>query len=215
MGTERDFSRRVRDCLKKAGLACYPVETGETCGGFPDLVVMHEGGPSFVELKSRTGIPVMGIAGRKIEGPGQRSFARRLARQCSYEVAGTIAGRRSFLLVECMDGVALVAEEESGSALACYWESLPDGKDLGLALRAWGTSVEPAAELRGSDIGRCYEVCAAVYGVLTGLDVGLRGISEGETLDSRDKARQIARDICEIGWLGSLQSGGRNIGGKS
>lgn len=199
MGKERDFSARVREAVKGAGKACYPVETGGTVAGFPDLVVVQEGGASFVELKCRPKLPVSRAADSDLEGPGQRAFARRLAQSSRHEALSCVVSARPLLLAECMDGVALLAEERGGRFIAACWESFPGGDDLLRAIRAWRTSVSPSRKLVGSSIGSCYEACARVYLACTGIAIGLDGIEGyGDPLGEED-APALARDISDRG----------------
>ena len=206
--TEKDFSRRVSAALKQAGCAVYPVETGSTGSGFPDLVVVHKGGASFVELKRRGGILLRCLAESPIEGPGQKSFARRLARQSRVSSGGVSLGERSFLLVECMDGVALMVEEEKGAYLAACWEDLPLGEDLRDAFRAWRVCAMPTEAMLEESVEECYRECALVYGRATGIRLSVNGVKEGELslkgAGGRDKALAIARDICDRGRIALL-----------
>ena len=205
MGNERDLSKRVRESLRLAGCACYPVETGGTSVGFPDLVVLHKGGASFVELKSRPGVMLSSLASRPLEGPGQKAFARRLASLSSFCSQGCRVSEHSFLFAECMDGYALLAEEKQGSWLAACWESFPEGDDLRDTLRAWRVRVMPLAEMTGRSIGWCYEACAKAYLGCTGIGVSLAGIvGEESPLACKEKAEEIARDICDMGRLALL-----------
>lgn len=199
MGKERDFSLRVREAVKGAGRACYPVETGGTAVGFPDLVVLQEGGASFVELKCRPKLPLSRAAEADIEGPGQRAFARKLAQSSRHEAQSCVVSARAFLIAECMDGIALLAEERTGRFLASCWESFPDGDDLLNALRAWRTRVAPSRELVGSPIGGCYEACAVVYLACTGIAPSLAEIAcRGDPL-GEDGVDALARDISRRG----------------
>ena len=209
MGNEKEFSKRARGALKRAGCAVYPVETGATGVGFPDLVVLHEGGASFVELKCRPSIVLARLSGAGIEGPGQRAFSRQLARRSAIRRQGIRISERSFVLVECMDGVALLAGEESCHYLAACWEGLPSGEDLRDALRAWRISCSPDYGLASSAIEECYCECASMYGYATGIAISLAGIKDGElTLEEaggKEKAIEIARDICDRGRIALLE----------
>ncbi len=205
MGAENEFSKRVRAALRKAGCAIYPVETGGTAKGFPDLVVLHEGGPSLVELKCRPNTLLSRLGSAKLEGPGQGAFARVMARKCCVAAGAVRITARSFLLVECMDGVALMVEEESGAYLAACWEGLPSGGDLRDALRAWRISVMPSEEMSGNTVADCWLECSRKYGATTGIAVSLAGLDgEGLGMELGDaggkrKALEISRDICDRG----------------
>ena len=201
MGAENEFSKRVRRALRQAGCAVYPVETGGTVSGFPDLVVSHKGGASFVELKSRRSMLVRQLADKALEGPGQRTFARQLFRKTAYRTGGFSVSKRSFLLVECMDGVALMAEEESGAYLAACWEGLPSGEDLRDALRAWGVAVIPLVEAEHGSARETLENCALIYETCTGICPLMGGQDEDSLHDAmnREDAILMARDICDRG----------------
>ena len=205
MGSERDFSKRVRAALKQAGCACYPVETGGTASGFPDLVVVHKGGASFVELKSRPSTLVRRLADKGIEGPGQRAFGKVMARRTAFAQGGCSVSERSFLLAECMDGVALMVEEEAGTYLAACWEGLPSGEDLRDALMAWRICAMPSERMSGSPVSECFLESSCSYTAVTGIAVSLAGTG-GDGLDmtleeagGKAKALEIARDICDRG----------------
>lgn len=201
MGAENEFSKRVRAALKKAGCAVYPVETGGTAAGFPDLVVLHEGGASFVELKCRPNTLLSKLSSIKAEGPGQRTFARQVFKRTAYKVEKFSVSERSFLLVECMDGVALMAEEESGAYLAACWEGLPSGEDLRDAIRAWHIAVIPSKEMEHDCVMEVMADCASVYETCT----GVRPLRGGQIINAmcevgnREEAMRIAREICDRG----------------
>ena len=203
MGKESDFSRRVRKTIKSSGGQCYPIESGNTGVGLPDLLVLHEGGPSLVELKSRPAMLLSRLADTRLEGPGQRAFAKVMARKCSVSVHGARVYERSFLLVECMDGVALFVEEETGAWQAACWEGMPSGGDLLGALRAWRAGVVPQADMGQDELARVYVSCARVYEHVTGIHVHESGWdSLRMTLNEdggRERAIKVSRDICDMG----------------
>ena len=205
MGNEKDFSRRVRASLKQSGCTCYPVETGGTASGFPDLVVVHKGGASFVELKSRRSVLIRQLADKSLEGPGQRAFGKVMAKRTAFTHGGCSVSERSFLLVECMDGVALMVEEEAGTYLAGCWEGSPSGEDLCDALRAWRICAMPSNVMLGSTVKDCLLESSRAYAAATGITVSLAGFGDSElgmTLEEaggRAKALEIARYICDMG----------------
>lgn len=205
MGTEREFGKRVRAALKQAGCACYPVETGGTASGFPDLAVVHKGGASFVELKSRPGTMLSRLADKSLEGPAQKAFGKVMARRTAFAHGGCSISERSFLLVECMDGVALMVEEEAGAYLAACWEGLPSGEDLRDALRAWRICAMPNESMSGNSVADCYLESSRKYAAATGIQVSLAGL-EDDALSmtlaeagGKEKALAVARDICDRG----------------
>lgn len=202
---ERAFSGRTRQALKSAGVPCYPVETGGTAVGFPDLVLLGQGGPSLVELKSRKGMPMALAVASSLEGPGQKAFARDLSRRSAFMIGQVIVTSHSFLLVECMDGVALLVEEEKENFLAASWEDMPSGADLRDAVRAWRTRCSPARSLEGIGARDALMECARAYTIITGIDAMVAGESGVEgTLDGKEKAVGIARVVCGMGRIALL-----------
>lgn len=218
MGSESEFGKRARRALKQAGCAAYPVETGSTASGFPDLAVLHKGGVSLVELKSRPRLPLGSLADAEVEGPGQRAFARQLFRRSAMQCRGVSASERSFLLVECMDGVALLAGEEARPYPAACWEDLPSGADLRDALRAWRVSVMPTEAMEEESVEDCYRACAAVYECRTGIRLPPFRVSDGEVsladAGGKEKALAIARDICDRGRIALLMESMRLEAGE-
>lgn len=208
MGSERGFSRRTREALKKGGCRCYSIETGSTASGIPDLLVLHKGGTSLVELKSRPDMMLSMLSCSRVGGPGQSSFAAGLARATSFRIGGLVSGRHSFMLIECMDGVGLMVTDAGGLYLAACWESLPSGADLSDALRSWSVSVMPSVSMADESVGDCYAACADAYSCMTGIMFSLEGVKDGQVLlgeaGGSVKALEIARDLCDRGRLALL-----------
>ena len=218
MGSESEFGKRARRALKQAGCAVYPVETGATASGFPDLAVVHKGGISLVELKSRRNLLLANLASALAEGPGQRAFARQLFRRSAVCCRGASVSERPFLLVECMDGVALMAGEETRPYLAACWEDLPSGEDLRDALRAWRISVMPTEAMEEDSVEDCCKACAAVYECCTGIRLPPFRLADGDTsladAGGKERARGIARDICDRGRIALLMDSMRLEAGE-
>lgn len=212
MGNEKDFSQRVRNALKGASCQVYPVETGGTVVGFPDLVVVLPSGATFVELKSRLSEPMMVVVDKPIEGAGQRAFARGFAKKSCYRLWGGVeVTHHSFLLVECLDGVLLSVEEVEGKGaypVAC-WESMPSGVDLRDALRAWKVRCTPSKDWEGERLVGAWLNCHAVHKELTGINfevtekeivAGLEGVEDTEALlKDKEQAIAVARNVCDRG----------------
>lgn len=205
MGDEAVFGRRVRAALKGCGCRCYPIETGSTAVGVPDLLVVHKGGVALVELKSRRGMMMAMLSDSRQDGPGQLSFALGVARVTSFRAGGVIVSRHSFTLVECMDGVGLIVSDAKGSYLAACWEGFPSGGDLTDALRAWGVSVMPSVEMADESVMACYRACADAYSRVTGIVPSLEGVKDGDVplgeAGGSGRAYGIARDLCDRGRL--------------
>ena len=204
-GKEKMFSQKVRQTLKGAGCQCYSVETGQTVVGFPDLTVLGAGGASFMELKSLPSTMMMEVAEKGREGPGQKAFARSLIKKSAYIYDGSVVTSHSFLLAECMDGVILLVEEVDGSYPAACWEGMPSGVDLRDALRAWRIRCSPSKELEGCGMEAAVHSCIGSYEYATGISVGIGYVPavEGDILNSKEKALEIARKVCDAGrlWL--------------
>ena len=200
--SERDFGRRARAALRRAGCLVYPVETGSTAVGFPDLVVVHEGGASFVELKCRPGMMLSRIAESPVEGKGQKSFASGFSKRSAFRLQGVTVSFNSFLLAECMDGVALLVGETGGKHLAACWEGLPAGEDLRDAMRAWRVYAMPSGEMEDESVGACFNECAARYACIVGVLPPLARTADWDEplKDSggKERALQIAREICDM-----------------
>lgn len=202
-GKEKIFSQKVRQALKGAGCQCYPVETGQTVVGFPDLAVIGAGGVSFVELKSLPSVMLAEVVSKGREGPGQKAFARSLIKKSSYIWDGAVITSHSFLLAECMDGIALLVEEVEGSYPAACWEEMPSGVDLRDALRAWRIRCSPSRELEGCGMEAAVLACVGSYEDATGINVSMSYVPsiEGDVLDNKEKALEIARKVCDAGRL--------------
>lgn len=214
---EREFSKAVRAALKSAGCSSYPVETGGTVVGFPDLVVLCEGGACFVELKCRPSLPLGRLDGAAEAGPGQRSFAGNVARRTAVMSDGFSVMERSFMLVECMDGVALLVMEGDAFYPAACWEALPSGVDLRDAMRAWRVGVVATQDLEGLPYMEAYGRAAERYGAATGIRFLLEGVNvPAKRLGGKSSAVAMSRDICDHGRIQLLMESMRKdkVGGR-
>ena len=202
-GKEREFSERTRRALKGAGCRCYPVETGGTATGFPDIVVVGQGGASFVELKSRLSMPLASVVSAPLEGQGQKAFARGLVRRSAFTRGQVVVTSHSFLLVECMDGVVLLVEEGKGTHPAASWEGMPSGVDLRDAIRAWRVRCSPSRELEGCTEAEALAICSREYSIVTGIPLE-RGQARDGTLADSGGALEIGRLVCDMGRISLL-----------
>lgn len=101
---ERDFSRKLRKALKAAGFSVWPVETGGTAVGFPDLFVAGNGLAAFIEVKSRPSMTVeQAAACPDLLGPGQRQFAK----EYSIGTTGAGSGGRHVVVAVCCEDALL------------------------------------------------------------------------------------------------------------
>ena len=134
---EREFSKELRRALRKAGFVVWPIETGSTGVGVPDLFVVGNGAATFIEVKSRMNQTVDKAADDSaLLRPGQKQFAREFA-------SGTRSqqfpmGLRSLVAVCCKDGLLFQSVGEDGERLVvaqCLWE------ERGLKVPSWLGSV--------------------------------------------------------------------------
>lgn len=124
---ERKFSHKLRKILRAEGFSVWPIETGGTTVGFPDLFIVGLGVATFIEVKSRSESAVVEVvqAADKLLGPGQKQFAREFA-------IGTTPrygeGRHCLVFVYCSDGILVLRVDRDGSlpvAAACKHEDEP------------------------------------------------------------------------------------------
>ena len=105
---EAEFSKKLRRALRSSGFTVWPVETGSTGVGFPDLLAVGHGMAAFIEVKSR---PTMTVAQARrnssLLGPGQKQFAREYC-------LGT-GGRFVAVAVYCKDGLAFLRAAGDGT----------------------------------------------------------------------------------------------------
>ena len=105
---EREFSLKLRKALKAGGFSVWPVETGGTAVGFPDLLAAGHGMAVFIEVKSRPAKTVSQVASdQDLLGPGQRQFAKEYC-------AGT-GGSHVAVAVCCEDGLLFLRVGRDGT----------------------------------------------------------------------------------------------------
>lgn len=130
---EREFSKELRRALRKAGFVVWPIETGGTSVGVPDLFVAGNGAATFIEVKSRMNQTVERAAtDPTLLRPGQKQFAREFARGTKSTIFPI--GLRCMVAVCCKDGLLFQSVDEEGDRLGvawCAWE------ERGLKSPAW------------------------------------------------------------------------------
>ena len=123
---EAEFSKKLRRALKASGFTVWPIETGSTSVGFPDLLAVGEGMAAFIEVKSRPSMTVRQVCrDSNLLGPGQKQFAR------EYNIGtcgvGTV-GRFVAVAVYCKDGILFMRVKRDGT----LEHSMSWGHDVGL-----------------------------------------------------------------------------------
>ena len=130
---EREFSKELRRALRKAGFVVWPIETGGTGVGVPDLFVVGNGAATFIEVKSRMNQSTDKAAtDPQLLRPGQLQFAREFASGTKSQLFPM--GLRSLVAVCCKDGLLFQSINEDGERLEvaqCSWE------ERGLRVPSW------------------------------------------------------------------------------
>lgn len=115
---EKYFSNKVRKALREEGFSVWPIETGTTATGIPDLLVMGNGVVTFIEIKSRPQLTLEGVE-RVVEkgnllGAGQKVFGQYFAWGSTKEDESGKEMRHTFVLVSCKEGSVLFKIERTG-----------------------------------------------------------------------------------------------------
>ena len=134
---EREFSKELRRTLRKAGFRVWPIETGGTGVGVPDLFIVGNGAATFIEVKSRMNQTVDKAAtDPALLRPGQKQFAREFASGTKSQIFPM--GLRSLVAVCCKDGLLFQSIGEDGERLGVAWCSW---EERGLKSPSWLGSV--------------------------------------------------------------------------
>ena len=199
---ELEFSRKVRQALRREGFLVQPIETGGTGSGVPDLFVCGHGVACFLEMKSFPSLSLRKAAQSSIEGPGQKAFLTCFCKGTMVRGGACEVVRHSFLMCSCADGAALFRYGLKDKETVLMWlgkEGSFKGDELAAAVQAFHVSCVPSKSLQGLNRRNLQEHAVREYRALTGVEVPFPSL-EGAPLEriyKEEEALEMAFGVCK------------------